>query len=219
MIEPAGLGLAHFGRLGQQVLGQQQQIVEINGPRGLQGILIPPIGHRRQMFFVGLGQRGGFLGPNRGRFPAADQIQQIAGPQQPVAHLDLAQHRSGDAFLIAAVVNGEGRRIAEQFDVAAQNSHAKRVERRHLGPLFGFFPQQRGRAFLHLVGRLVRKRHGQDPTGSNPVANQFGDAICHDARFAGSRARQYQQRPRKRIHGIVLGGVQIHARAIVKRTV
>ena len=210
MIEAAGLGLPRLGELAQKLLGHQQQVVEIHRAGGLQGVLVAAIGRGRQMLLVGLGQRGRLLRPDRGRLPAADEIEQIAGPQQPVGHLDLPQDRAGHALLIAPVVDGEVGRIAQLADVAAEDAHAERVERGDLRPLLELLAQQGGRPLLHLVGRLVGEGDGQNPLGPDAVADQLGDAIGDHAGLSGSRPRQHQQRPGKRVDGVVLGGVQVH---------
>ena len=73
-----------MGKLGEKVFGAEQHVVEIEGPGGLQGVLVAAIAGGGEMLAVGLRQRGGLLRPNRGRFPAADQIDQIARPQHGV---------------------------------------------------------------------------------------------------------------------------------------
>ena len=84
MIEAVGLGLADFGKLGKKIFGTKQQVVEIQCPGGFQGVLISAIGRGGKVFFVGLGQIGGLVRADAGVFPTAEEIQQVAGPQQGV---------------------------------------------------------------------------------------------------------------------------------------
>ena len=131
----------------EQFLDAQEQIVEIDGPGGLQGVLIAAVARGRQVLLVGFGQRGGPVGDGAGRLPASDEIEQVARPQQALGRLDFPQGRAGDAFLIAAVIDGEGRRIAQSRDMAAKDAHAKGMERRNLRlPLACVCPTGRWRA-------------------------------------------------------------------------
>ena len=65
VIEAGGLGGADFLKSREQVLDAQEQVVEVHGPGGLQGLLIAAIAGRRQVLLVGLGQRGRLLGAGR----------------------------------------------------------------------------------------------------------------------------------------------------------
>ena len=62
---------------------------------------------------------------------------------------------------------------------------------------------------LHFAGRFLRERDGQNPLRLRAAADQLGDAIGDDARLAGARAGQHQQRPAQRAHGVELGGIQV----------
>ena len=200
-----------LGNRANSFLGAEQQVVEVDGPRGLQGVLITAVGRGRQVFFVGFGHRGRLFGPNRGRLPAADEIEQVARPEQPVGHLDFSQGHAGEPLLIAPVIDGKCGRIAKLANVAAQDADAQRMECGDLGPLLAFLAQQGRGPFLHLGGRLVGKGDGQDAFGLDAVADQLGDAVGHHPRLAGSRPRQHQQGARQRVHGVVLSVVQVHA--------
>ena len=70
----------------EQLLREQQQIVEVDCAGGFQGVLIAAIADGGQMFFVGAGLGGGVIGLQGGSFPAADEVQQIAGPQASRRH-------------------------------------------------------------------------------------------------------------------------------------
>jgi len=53
VVEPAGLFAPRGGIALEEFLGTQQQVVEIDGPGGLQRLLIPRVGRRGQVFAVG----------------------------------------------------------------------------------------------------------------------------------------------------------------------
>ncbi len=84
MIEAVGLGFACLGKLGEEVFGAEQHVVKIESAGGFQGVLVAAITGGGKMLAVGLGQRGGLFRPDRRRFPAADQVDQIAGPEHRV---------------------------------------------------------------------------------------------------------------------------------------
>ena len=88
------------------------------------------------MLLVGLGQVGRLFGSNTGVFPSADEIQQVAGTQYGVGHLDFAQHASGNALLIASIVYGELSRITQMLNLPPQYAHAKGMESRDFRSLF-----------------------------------------------------------------------------------
>ena len=78
MIEAFGLRVADFGEAGEKFLGQQQQVVEIDGAGRLQGLLIAAIGRGGQMFLVGLGDgdrlaRAGWSCSSSGRSDRANR--------------------------------------------------------------------------------------------------------------------------------------------------
>jgi len=213
VVETAGLLAADRGRAGQEILGRQQQVVEVEGRGRLQGPLVTPVGRGRQVVLVGLGRGGGRVRVDGGRLPAADPLQKIAGPQQPVGHADLPQHGAGHALLIAPVVDGEPGRVAQLARVPAQDPHAQRVERRDLRPGLELLADPRRHALAHLVGRLVGKRHAQDAVGPCAAADQLGDAEGDDAGLAGPCPGQHQQRTRQGQHGFKLGRIEVHSAA------
>ena len=49
-------------------------------------------------------------------------------------------------------------------------------------------------AFSHLVGGLIGEGDGQDGTAGHALLDQMGDAIGDDARLAGARAGQNEDR-------------------------
>ena len=96
------------------------------------------------MFLFRVARGDGIVGPDSGgRFPAADEIQQIAGPQRFRRCPNLAQRLPGGAFLIAAIENHELLRIAQMLNLPPQNAHAQRMERGNLRPLLVSFEEDR----------------------------------------------------------------------------
>ena len=71
------------------------------------------------------------------------------------------------------------------------------------------FPaEQVAHAAHHLAGCLVGEGQQEDAVGGNALFQQKADAIGEGARLAGTRARDYQRRPRRRGDGRELLRVQ-----------
>ena len=82
VVETPGLGRADLGKPRKKLLGQQEQVIEIDRAGRLQRPLIAAVGRRGQMLLVGLGHGDRFLGPDRTVLPAADEIEQVARLEQ-----------------------------------------------------------------------------------------------------------------------------------------
>ena len=63
-------------------------------------------------------------------------------------------------------------------------------------------------SFLHFRCRFVGERNGQDAVGGDSRLDQFGNSQSDYPSLPGSRSSQYQQRPRQRIHCLVLGFIE-----------
>ena len=117
--------------------------------------------------------------------PAADEVHQVARPQQCVGHLDLAQRLPGEALLIAAIVDGELFRIAQLAGMPPQNAHAERMKRGDLRPFFGSrLPSSCDGPLLHFAGGFIGKRDGQNAIRLRAMPDQFGNPIGHHPRLA-----------------------------------
>ena len=109
------------------------------------------------MFLVALGDGNRLLGPDRAVLPAADQIEQIAGLEQGLGHLDLAQHGAGNALLVATVADAVGGRVTEMRDVPPQDADAEGVESGDFRLLGQFLPKSRAdRSFISSAALLVK---------------------------------------------------------------
>ena len=115
------------------------------------------------------------------------------------------------AGLIVIVVNGEVARQAEMPRFAAQKARAEGMKCRdpHIGGALAARAQKIVDAFLHHVGGLVGKRDGENGAWWNAPLEQMGDAIGDDARLAGSRAGQDEQRSFGCEYGFALALVEL----------
>ncbi len=133
--------------------------------------------------------------------PARDEALRIA--------LELLEDGLRQTDLIGLVVDREVRPVAEPGRFAAKDPAARGVKREDpdrardsaehvLQPL------------AHLARGLVRERDREDLLGLDPVrVDQVRDAVREDARLAGARAGDDEQRPFRREDRLPLGRVQI----------
>jgi len=209
VIELSGLVLQNIPVLGEQFFGTQQQIVKVHSAAVLERPLIAAVGHCRQVLFVGLCQTDCVGRQDGVGFPAADQVDQVAGPQRFVGNADFAQHAAGDALLVAPVANGELFGIAQAADVPPQDLDAVRMKRRDKRPLFESLADQAADSLLHFGGSFVRKGHRQDAAGTDAVLDQVGDPKCDHARLAAAGACQDKQGAGQGVHRFFLSRVQV----------
>src|SRR5581483_8791466 len=93
--------------------------------------------------------------------------------------------------LVRLVVDREVRAVAEPRSLAAQDSAAGGVE--------GEDPDRAGDAAEHLPRRLVRERDREHFVRLDAArGEQVRDPMGEDARLAGARAGDYEQRPLRR---------------------
>jgi hypothetical protein len=73
-------------------------------------------------------------------------------------------------------------------------------------------------ALAHLAGGLVGEGDGEDAPGGHALFEELGDAVGDDARLAGARAGEDQQRRAAVVDGRLLFGVELHARSLPRLT-
>ena len=126
-----------------------------------------------------------------------------------------------EALRVLRVVDRERRGQARRLVFVAQQAHARRVEGRHPhAPRV--VPHEGTRPFAHLGGCLVRERDREDlPRPRSTRGQQVGDAVLEDARLAGTRAREDQQRRSRVSDRLALAiiqaareGIGVHAGAL-----
>ena len=103
---------------------------------------------------------------------------------------------------VGRVVDRETAREAELLGLAAQDAHARRVERRDPHALRGVPADELLDALAHLARRLVRERDGENLARPQlAIADEPGDAPREHARLARASARDDEERLRARLHG------------------
>ena len=122
--------------------------------------------------------------------------------------VEVAQDQGHQALAVGGVVDREGRLQAEPGRLAAQDPHARRVERHHPHRL-GARADEVGDPLLHLAGRLVGEGDGEDLAGLDvPGGQQVGDPVGEDPGLAGPGTGDDEQRRAVVDDGLALLRVQ-----------
>ena len=206
-------GLQHVGKFIEQPQRQQDQVIEIHGVAGAQGGFVARADVLGQRAHAGVRER------RRGLAPVLELAQQ--GENSPGVGLfalgrDAAQNFFHGRELLGFVVDDEVALVAEGLDVGAQDADAQGMERAQ-GRALGRFPvalpglqvrQQLVDALLHLARGLVREGDGQDVLRRDALVDEVRDAVGDDARLAGARPGQDQNRAVKGLSGLALLRIQ-----------
>ena len=148
----------------------------------------------------------------RAVLPAADQVEQIAGPEQGLGDVDFAQRRCGRRF-----PGRRGRRWRRRPDSPDARCAGAGCGRRASGrwrfpAAWAVSCPEHGLARCCIsLGRLVGKGDGQDAIGGDAMPDQLGDAVGDHSGLARAGPRQDQQRPGKRVDGLFLWRIEFHA--------
>ena len=216
--------LGHVGVVAQQLHGAYDQIVEIDGVRHGETMLVFGIDDGIQ--FLDVIEIGDSV-PSASRLEIrgiggklrspADELVLVVGDAaedgtRRVA-LDIHVEFGGDdldqTFGVGGIVDGESGLQTEGLAVAAQDAHAGGVERGHPHALCDR-ADQRGKTLAHLGGRLIGEGDGEDL--ARPCAELAQDP-CDPARqhpgLARSRACADEQRGAAVLHRFGLLLVQI----------
>jgi hypothetical protein len=194
--------LAHGAHLGADV-GRLQQGEQVVLKTVVVGRGVPAQGGA-----VERPQERAFSGPGGDAFDTLD-ARFLRGDLQ--AHLVSAEPHHVQAVFV--VVDGEA--IGEAGEGAEVPEHLGRVgvERAHPDAGGAALPDAGGEALAHLVGGLVREREGRDGPRGCVRLDQLGDALDEHAGFPGTGAGEDQHVGGPGVHGLGLGGVEVHRSA------
>lgn len=120
--------------------------------------------------------------------PALNRLRREAD----IVDLGHVESRLDDAHAIGLIVDREVAVKAEAVGILAKHANAERVERADPDALSR---QHRFDTLLHLVGSLVRERDREKLRGADALLEQMCDSRGDDARLAGARSREDEQRP------------------------
>ena len=202
------IGFEHVRMVLEQQIGVQQQVVEVEGVRGLQSLLQSRVHarghlpHRVIRLLLELERHHQLV------FRRGDAVHERVYRKALRIDVQLGHDLLVQALLIVSVVDGEVAREAQALGIGAQDAHAHAVERRHPHAA-GARPHEAAEALAHLGCGLVRERDGEDlPRGHAVVLDEVRDAVREHARLARAGARQHEQRPVYRGDRLALRPVQ-----------
>ena len=189
---------------------EHQQVVEIEGVVVVQARLVDAVhagddGVESIVFRLAL--EG--LGVDEVVLQGADAAANLLRGVEVLGDFQVADALFDQRQLIRGIVDDEIGRQAKMIGLAAQQARAGGVE--------GAEPQrQAGGAeqpvhpLPHFLGGLVGERHGQDLVGAHlAVADEMGDAVRDNARFARTGTGQNEHRPLGVLHRFPLRRVEL----------
>ena len=185
------------------------EIVEIQRVAVFQGALIRFIDPRYHLLFKEIAVlRLVLAGRNELVLRPADMIAYGLRGKAFFRNLQIFHHPADQGQLIVAVIDHEVTAETQGLRFAAQDPRGQGMKGAH--PL-GNVPlaEHAVDPVLHLRGRLIGKRDGQDVVGINAqLFDEVGDPVGQHPGLAASRAGQYQQRPVGIGRGLYLSGIQ-----------
>ncbi len=201
--------LARLGEALQHVDGEHQQVVEVDRVRAEEPPLV-------QLVHLGdrlVEERRHALAVHRRRdelvLRVRDRRVDAARDETLRVALQLLEARLHEPHLVGLVVDREVRSVAEPRRLRAQDAAARGVEG-HDPDRPRLVAEQVVQARAHLRGGLVRERDREDLVRLHAArADQVRDAVREHARLPGAGARDDEQRPFRREHGLALGVVQL----------
>ncbi len=187
----------------------QQQVAKIAGVQRNQPRLIFGV-HLSPHAAIGVGVRGGHPIRRDGAvLPAIDHGGELAGGPALVVDIVGLNDLLHQAQLVVTVQNREAGFQIDQFRVPAQDLDAERVEGAEPGHPFDGPADQIADPVFHLARGLVGEGHGEDfVRAGGPRGQKVRDPAGQRLRFAGTGARQHQDRAVQRCHSLLLGRVQ-----------
>lgn len=124
-VEAFLLSVENFGVFEEELVGEEEEVVEIDGPAGAEVGLVAAIAGGGDVFDVALGGVGGEGGGDALRFPGTDLVDEIAGLHGLFGDANVTEGGAGGGFLITAVVDDEGTGVAEVGDFGAEDADAE----------------------------------------------------------------------------------------------
>ena len=217
VIKPRRLGLADFLVPGEEVVHHEQQIVEVDGARRAQRLLVAAVsrgGQFPRLLRIGRDRVERAVGPHRRAFPAADAVEQVAGAERGLGHLQLLEHLPRGRLLLAAVDDGKPAGEAHPRGMTPEDADAERVDRGNLRLLVALRLEQLAGPGEHLLRRLVGERDRQNPRRTRAAPDEVGDPRDDDAGLARAGPGEHQERPHRRPHGLGLRWIEAGRRLL-----
>ena len=201
--EPVSVILGHLWATLKQFHRAHDQIIEINGVRHGQAMLVLGIHHGDQFLDVAIrdpvtADTGLIIAVHGLQLvpPAGQRVLAIGNPAKDHArriplhvNVQIGADEFEQSFAISRVIYGEARFEADLITVSSQDAHACGVEGGD-PHAFGFRAYKCGESFLHFRRGLVGEGDGEDAAGPETMRQEPCDASGQHAGLAraGSRA-------------------------------
>ena len=206
--------LERLGEALEDLHGEHEHVVEVDGVRGVEAALVQLVGLGDGLIPEGRHSRRVLLGRDELVLRARDLRVDAARREALRVLPELLEACLDEPHLILVVVDREAGRVAQALRLAPQHPAARGVE--------GEDPDRARRLaehalepLAHLSGRLVRERDREDLVRLHAArADEMSDAIREDARLAGACAGDDEERPFGRENGLPLGFVQVREVAL-----
>ena len=202
------VALQHLGVLGQQLVGVDQQIVEVHGVGAGQATLQRVVHAGRGTLLRRAGVGLHLVGAHQRVLGRADE--RANAVERCLLGVDVKLRHDGldQAAGVVVIVDREVGAVPQKLAVLAQDTHAHGVEGADPHAT-GAAGQQTTKTLAHLGGRLVGKGDGQHlPRPNALVGDHMRDAVREHARLARASACQHQKRPLGAHHRLVLRRVE-----------
>ena len=204
----------HLGRVAQQDVGLQQQVVEVHSAVALAALAVDVVdvaelGDLRLPVLGGEGRIGEVgAGGHEAVFREGDARGQRIGLIAVVRKVQLADDGFQQVLAVGGFVDGERLRKADRLGVLAQDAREDRVEGSHADVAAAVSRHHLRDARAHLLGGLVGEGERQDVVGRHALLDHVGDARCEHARLARAGAGDDERRGVVVDHGGVLRRVE-----------
>ena len=207
--EAAPVVLGHLRERLQDRHRRHDDVVEVERVRGREALLVKPVGVGDLAFLIGLGATRGLLGVDELVLEVAHLEAEGLGRVTLRVEVEIAGDHRHEALAVGGVVDGERRLEAHVLGLAAQDAHARRVERAHPHRVRGA-PDELLDAFTHLGRSLVREGDGEDLPGlGSSFGHEVGDAVGEHPRLARTGTGHDEQRRTEVLDGLRL--LRVHA--------
>ena len=195
---------ANLGKLAQEAVRDQEQVVERHGV-GLDEFLFV----EKVEVLERLGEKTLSEGDLRAVFRPVEPAEGGLGRDQILPVVELLHASFDESELVGPVVDDEVLGVVrKRIDLPSQYPETRRVK--------GAYPEPERRAarerlhsLFHLPRGLVREGHGEDLPGRDSVVfYQVGDAVRYHPGLSRTGTREYQKRSFAVTHRFGLGRVQ-----------
>jgi hypothetical protein len=203
---PARAGL---GEALEHLDGQHEQVVEVDGVRGVQAALVEPVHVRDGLVVEGGDARLVLLRPDQLVLRHGDLRVDSAGDEALGITVELLEAELHEPDLVGLVVDREVRAVAEARGFAPEDAPARGVEGHdpHAG---SDVAEDALETLLHLAGRLVREGDGQDLLRLHTAGgDEVRDAVGEHPRLSRPRSRDDEDWPFSGQNRLALGGIEI----------